>query len=79
MSSLAELNALVDQWDIEDEARRIGARPRTIGEHLAVERPLLKPVPDESFETGLTLSLRVLPATQDKDAIPQSGRDVCVR
>jgi hypothetical protein len=59
VGSLAELNALIEQWDVADEARRIGARPRTIGEYFAIERPLLKPVPDEPFATGLQLSLRV--------------------
>jgi hypothetical protein len=57
--SLAELNAMIDAWDLQDEARRIGARPCTIGEYFAVERPLLKPLPDEPFETGLLLSVRV--------------------
>jgi hypothetical protein len=59
VSSLAELNAMVDRWDAEDDARRIGMRPRTVGEHFAVEQPLLKPLPAEPFETGLQLSARV--------------------
>ncbi|GAA2145745.1 Mu transposase domain-containing protein [Actinomadura napierensis] len=58
-NSLAEVNAMVDQWDVQDEARRIGARSRTVGEHFAIEQPLLKPVPDEPFETGVVLSPRV--------------------
>ncbi len=37
VESLAELNAMVEQWDLDDDARRVGARPRTIGEHFAVE------------------------------------------
>jgi hypothetical protein len=49
----------VEVWDQQDEARRIGTRPRTIAEHFAIERPLLKPLPEEPFETGLLLSLRV--------------------
>lgn len=59
VGSLAELNAMIDAWDAADEARRIGSRPRTIGEYFAVERPLLKPLPGEPFETGLVLSPRV--------------------
>jgi hypothetical protein len=59
VDSLAELNAMVDSWDAADDARRIGARPRTVGEHFAVERGLLKPLPTEPFETGLHLALRV--------------------
>jgi transposase len=59
VDSLTELNALVEQWDIADGARRIGTRPRTIDEHFAAEQPHLKPVPGEPFETGRVFSLRV--------------------
>lgn len=59
VDSLAELNAMVARWDEEDEARRIRSRPRTIGEHFAIERELLKPLPDEPFETGRHFALRV--------------------
>jgi hypothetical protein len=54
VDTLAELNAMVDRWDAADDARRIGTRPRTVGEHFAIERPLLKPLPTEPFETGYT-------------------------
>ncbi|MFT7866872.1 MULTISPECIES: hypothetical protein [Amycolatopsis] len=40
MDSLAELNALIDEWDAADDARRIGSRPHSVGEHFAIERPL---------------------------------------
>jgi len=56
VQSLAELNALIDRWDADDDARRIGARPVTIGDQFAQERPLLKPLPDAPFETGLWLA-----------------------
>ncbi|MGY4984054.1 IS21 family transposase [Streptomyces sp. 900105755] len=59
VDSLAELNAMVEQWDAEDDDRRIRSRPRTIGEYFAVERPMLRPLPDEPFETGRLFSLRV--------------------
>jgi transposase len=59
VASLAELNAMVEGWDVADDARRIGTRPRTVGEHFAVEQPLLKPLPAEEFETGLQLGVRV--------------------
>ncbi|MFD3684150.1 hypothetical protein ACFWTE_04920 [Nocardiopsis sp. NPDC058631] len=59
VASLAELNQMVELWDEEDEARRIRSRTRTIGEHFAIERPLLSPLPDEPFETGRCFSLRV--------------------
>ncbi|MFE5798123.1 hypothetical protein ACFQ8C_36890 [Streptomyces sp. NPDC056503] len=52
VESLAELNELVDQWDLRDGRRRIGSRPRTIDEYFQVERPLLMPLPEEPFETG---------------------------
>ncbi|MFI1409853.1 transposase [Streptomyces sp. NPDC020707] len=59
VASLAELNALIEQWDEEDERRRIGSRPRPVSEYLAVERPLLAPLPQEPFETGRPFTLRV--------------------
>jgi hypothetical protein len=40
---LTELNALVERRDVEDETRRLGAWPRTIGEMFAVEQPLGQP------------------------------------
>lgn len=33
VDSLAELNAMVERWDDEDDDRRIRSRPRTIGEY----------------------------------------------
>ncbi|MGI5171456.1 IS21 family transposase [Spirillospora sp. CA-253888] len=59
VASLAELNEMIDAWDTADEARRIGSRPRTVGEYFAVEQPLLKPLPAERLETGLLLTPRV--------------------
>ena len=59
VDSIAELNAMVDAWDTEDEQRRIGARARTIGEHLATEQPLLKVLPIDEFETGRWFTPRV--------------------
>jgi hypothetical protein len=57
--SIGALNAMIDQWDAGDEARRVGGRARTVGDFLAVERPLLRPLPEEPFETGLWLTPRV--------------------
>ena len=31
IDSPAHLNMLIDEWDLADEARRTGTRPRTIG------------------------------------------------
>jgi hypothetical protein len=50
---------MVDQWDQQDEDRRIGSRPRVVREYFEVERRLLQPLPDEHFETGRLFSLRV--------------------
>lgn len=59
VATLAELNELVDRWDLEDEQRRIRSRPKTIGEHFALEQPRLKPLPVEPFETGRWFTPRV--------------------
>ncbi|UUV30729.1 IS21 family transposase [Amycolatopsis roodepoortensis] len=59
VGSLAELNACVDAWDVADETRRIGARPRTVGEMFSIEAPLLRPLPDEPFEIGRWFTPRV--------------------
>jgi len=50
---------MIDQWDADDDARRIGSRARTVGELFAIEKPLLKPLPDEPFETGRWFTPRV--------------------
>jgi transposase len=59
VASVDELNALIDAWDAADEARRIGDRARTVGEFFAIEKPLLKPLPEEAFETGRWFTPRV--------------------
>ncbi|WP_434028173.1 Mu transposase domain-containing protein [Streptomyces graminofaciens] len=50
---------MIEQWDEEDEQRRIGSRPRPVSEYYAVERPLLQPLPDDPFDTGRLFGLRV--------------------
>lgn len=57
--SIAELNAMVNAWDVQDEQRRSGTRAHTVGEHFATERPLLQPLPEGAFETGRWFSPRV--------------------
>ncbi|GAA3505610.1 hypothetical protein GCM10019016_127230 [Streptomyces prasinosporus] len=37
VDTLAELNAMIDRWGQEDDARRIRSRPRTIGEYFVAE------------------------------------------
>lgn len=59
VDSLAELNGMVDAWDEADDARRIGSRARTVGEHFTTEQPLLAQLPNEPFETGRWFTLRV--------------------
>ncbi len=59
VATLAELNAMIDRWDEQDDARRIRSRPRTIGEYFVAEQSLLAPLPDEPFETGRLFTLRV--------------------
>ena len=43
---------MVEQWDRQDDARRVGSRNRAIAEDFALEQPLLMPLPEEPFETG---------------------------
>jgi hypothetical protein len=59
VASLAELNAMISEWDVQDDLRRIGSRVRTVGEYFAVERPLLQALPAEPFETSKVFVLRV--------------------
>ena len=59
MYSLAELDAQIAGAEQAEDGRRIGARIHTIGQDFAAEQPLLIPLPDEPFETGLLLTPRV--------------------
>ena len=52
VDSIDELNAMIEQWDAADDTRRIGSRPHTVGQAFALEAPLLRPLPEEPFETG---------------------------
>jgi transposase len=59
VASLAELNAAIAAAEQAEDGRRIGSRIRTIGQDFESERPLLVPLPDDPFETGLVLTPRV--------------------
>jgi hypothetical protein len=59
VDSIDELNALLEAWDDADDARRVGNRTTNVGQDWAIERPLLRPLPDEPFDTTLTLTPRV--------------------
>ena len=56
---MAELNALLIGYDLADDARRISNRTMSVGQHFVFEASLLRPLPTELFETGLTLTPRV--------------------
>jgi hypothetical protein len=57
--SVEALDAMIDSWDAADEGRRIGSRARTVGDFLEIERPMLRPLPDEPSEVvSLALSDR---------------------
>ncbi|MGW7081433.1 Mu transposase domain-containing protein [Streptomyces sp. NPDC054866] len=75
VSSLAELNEMVEQWDRQDDARRIGARPKTVAEYFGLEQPLLMPLPEEPFETGRVFTPRVdrygqIPVRTNRYSVP---------
>jgi len=85
VDSIAELNEMIDAWDLADDSRRIGDRARTIGEYFAHERPLLTPVPFEVFETGRWFTPRVdrysqITVRQNRYSVPARlvGRQVRV-
>ena len=59
VKSLAELNTRLAKADRADDHRRINGRVRTVGEMFAIEQPLLRPLPTEVFEPGLSLTPRV--------------------
>ncbi|WP_392675250.1 hypothetical protein [Streptomyces sp. LN785] len=66
---------MVEQWDRQDDARRIGSRSKTIAECFALEQPLLRPLPDEPFETGRLFTPRVdrygqIPVRTNRYSVP---------
>jgi hypothetical protein len=59
VNSIGELNAMPEARDDADDARRVGNRTASAGQDWALERPLLRPLPAEPFDTALTLTPRV--------------------
>ena len=59
VGSLAELNGRIAAAGQAEDARRIGARIRTIGQDLCRRGPAAVPLPGEPFGTGLLLAPRV--------------------
>ena len=56
---MAQLNELLIGYDQTHDSRRISNRTMSVGQHYAFEATLLRPLPTEGFETGLTLTPRV--------------------
>jgi len=52
VTSLAELNAQVDEWDWQDDQRRIGERPRTVGEFFATRNRYCSRCPRTTSRPG---------------------------
>jgi transposase len=59
VDSIDELNALLEAADDADDKRRIANRANSVGHDWAFEKTLLRPVPDEPFDTALTVTPRV--------------------
>jgi len=59
VASIAELNDLLAAADARDDHRRLEHRTVTVATDFALEAPLLRPLPGEAFETGVTLTPRV--------------------
>lgn len=59
VDSIAQLNVLLLSACEHDLARRIAGRPGTVGQLLAVERPLLRALPAEPFDAREIASVRV--------------------
>jgi len=59
VDSIEELNTLLEAADDADDRRRIGNRTMTVGHDWALERGLLRQLPDEPSGTALTLTPRV--------------------
>ena len=59
VATLGELNARLERADQTDLGRRIENRTRTVGDDLALERPLLRELPADGFDPGLGLTPRV--------------------
>jgi len=59
VATLAELNARLEQIDQGEDRRRVDNRTLTVGHDFALEQPLLRPLPVEGIDPGLTLTPRV--------------------
>jgi transposase len=59
VGSIAQLNQLLRDACDHDLSRRITGRPLTVAEQLAIERPALRALPAEPFDSTETTSVRV--------------------
>jgi hypothetical protein len=59
VDTLAELNVRLVAADAAEDDRRIDGRADTVGTAFAAEAPLLLALPDERFDTALSLTARV--------------------
>jgi transposase len=59
VASVAELNVLLAAADAKDDHRRLEGRTVSVATDFALEAPVLRPLPGEAFETGVTLTPRV--------------------
>jgi hypothetical protein len=59
VASISELNAILAAADTRDQGRRLEGRTVTVAVDFALEAPVLRPLPGETFETGITLTPRV--------------------
>jgi hypothetical protein len=59
VGSMSELNDRLAAADCADDARHIDGRAGTVGADFAAEKPLLRPLPADRFDTALSLSTRV--------------------
>lgn len=61
VDSLAELNELCEAGDVADDHRHVFGRSVSVGEHFALERSELRPLPREPFDVRLRSENRVDP------------------
>jgi transposase len=76
VASLAELNALLAEGDIVDDARHIASRPEPVGVAAAAEVASMAPLPAEAFDPAAILGAKV--DTKGRVSVRQSFYSVPV-
>ena len=64
VASFAELNASLLAKCLSDDTRQVDGQPTTIGEAWAVERALLRPLPDRDYACCITRPVSLTPYSQ---------------